>query len=817
MAERSRLATAEPTETADAVVVLRSTWSGAVLGKAYAPGANGGLAESGGYRAGKFFSAESVPVGNIRDLHAAWERIAGQGGAVLVRGDLTGARAASGPCPGLITRRTAAFNKDGHPAGLRDVARHWLLLDMDDVPNLPDIDPRTDPRAALDFLLGLLPRAVRRAAVSWNWSSSMCVGTPEGQAPATLSAHLRIWLDAPLAHLAARRLLERLAAHATARLRVGGGEPTGAAPDWKVAEPQQPLYVAAPRFGGGLRDPFPGGSRRGLREGAGDVVVLADLEAELDAAGASARPAAGRKPASRKAGAATVPSRRGSAEVVSLAAARALATAKKGGGRTGAHMNSGRTREIFAARAPQEIVRLVRGRVAAGATDPRWRAWHEASGVPEGRRDVLLFLTGCLVAEAMPKADLTVGKVDAAVLGIGRLLMSADWIREEWAKGGYAADLVGRAEAAGQGRTETWGGRLKDPRYRVGKARLLKEFGVLPEEVFMYGLSSLATERDRLAAVRRASGAVSRAETQAANAKKVRKAKKLMASGSSKRAAASAVGMDEKQLRRTLAEEVRAASVPIAECGQNVRLVEAKARKEEGKPRVRSISDQSEIAPSDPEEESYAVLVASARSRGADGRGEVPEPSPGASAAVLEAHLDALEAVADARRRGEARLRRLRGPAAEARAWYDGLVGLSVAEALARIGDRRRELARSHGSDQGGGTPCRAAELRRIGRWALENRHARRILGPAWVRRGGAEDAADVPRIPGASAAWRAAVRDAEGLALLSDGERQVVVSARAAAAEDAADREDVRLLRQALQAVLGRRLRTGPALAQAA
>lgn len=235
MAKTARLAIHEFPTATDAVVVLRSTWSKAVLGKTYSLTAEGGLARPDAYRAGMFFVPESIPVAGIRDLHAAWDWVAGQGGAILVRGGLTGACVASGPCPGLITRRTAAYSTDGHRAGLDDVARHWVLLDMDDVPNVLGLDPRMDPRAVLAFLLSLLPRAIGRATVSWNWSSSMCAGTPEGQTPATLSVHLRIWLDTPLAHLAARRLLERLAEYVAARLRTHGAEPTTATPDWKVA------------------------------------------------------------------------------------------------------------------------------------------------------------------------------------------------------------------------------------------------------------------------------------------------------------------------------------------------------------------------------------------------------------------------------------------------------------------------------------------------------------------------------------------------------------------------------------------------------
>lgn len=295
------------------------------------------------------------------------------------------------------------------------------------------------------------------------------------------------------------------------------------------------------------------------------MVGLVRLESELVRAGANGKQVSATKAKAKSAAPAAI-----DAEVVSLAGARALADARKASGGTGMRATAGLTRRIFAARAPQEIVRLVRGRVAAGATDPRWKAWHEAGGVPEGQRHMLLFLTGCLVVETMPMSELTAEKVDEAVLDVGRLIVAADWLRESWIKGQYGVSLVARAVAAGRGETEVWRGRVKDPRYMVGKARVVRELGARPEEILAYGLKSLATDRDRLAAERIESGVMPLAETQASNAKKARKAKKLLASGSSQRAAAKAVGLDEKQLRRILKNEACPSSVPREERGQGV-------------------------------------------------------------------------------------------------------------------------------------------------------------------------------------------------------------------------------------------------------
>ncbi|SDB20268.1 hypothetical protein [Belnapia rosea] len=843
---------------ADEVVALRTTWPAAVLGKAFQLRLDGSLAAPAGYKAGKFFVPEAIPVRDIRELHAVWERLAVEGGGIFVRGGLSGARVPTGTRVGRestfklrcdhVTRRTCDGHADGHPAGLRDVPRRWLLLDMDKVRNILGLDPRKDPEAVVDFLLGLLPHSVQRCTVSWDWSSSMCIGTPAGQAPATLSAHLRIWLDSPLAHLETRALLERMCEFTWLRLRELGVEPAGdrrldGVIDWKPAEPQQPLYVAVPYFGQGIKDPFPGGLRRGLREGASEVVRLAELEAELDTAGAPRIPAPARVaskaiaghqkssalPAPRRTRPVSLPPSDASADVVPIAAARRLAEAQRArrAGGPDRHLRAGRG--IFAARAPLETVRLVRGRVAAGAHDRRWRKWHEAGGVPEGLRDRILFLVGCLVAESMPGAQLTDEAVNGAILEIGRLIIAGDWLEECWVLGRFWSTLVGRAVAAGRSEVELWRGEFKDPRYRVGKERLLRELMVQPEEVTRYGLVSLASDRDRLAAKRQGEGATSLAETQAANLAKAREAERLMSEGSSQCAAAAAVGLHEKQLRRILragtaehagsAEEARSPSVR-GSVRTVRRLVEeeerGKGREDQDSPARSPGAAPAAAAPDAGAKlaETYAALTAAASARGADGAVAVPAPPPDAPSSVQHAYCAALEAVADARRRATVRHRRQHGPAAAARTWYDGLAALPIAEALARVRARRQELLFAQRAELaavvagGGERALRNLELRHLGAWAVENRHSARILGPAWTRgRRAASAGSDLAALrgPAPSARWRAATRAAEGLVLLAAEDRTLFLIARAAAAEDEVGREELRILSQAISAMLSR------------
>jgi hypothetical protein len=848
----------------DEVVALRTTWRAAVLGKAFQFRPDGTLAPPAEYKAGKFFVPETALVRDIRELHAVWERLALEGGGIFVRGGLSGACVPAGTRVGRngtfelrcdhVTRRTCERHADGHPAGLRDVARHWLLVDMDKVRNVLGLDPRANPGAVLDFLLGLLPSAIQRCVVSWNWSSSMCVGTPQGQAPAALSAHLRIWLDTPLAQLEVRALLDRLREFAWLRLRELGVEPAGDPRldriiDWKPAEPQQPLYVAAPHFGEGIKDPFPGDLRRGLRQGASEVVRLAELKAELDGTGVARVPApahaVGRRPIAtrRKSPAAPVPRSsgplppppsEGTATVVPIAAARRLAEACRARRAEGADRHLSRGRRIFAARTPLEMVRLVRGRVAAGANDRRWREWHKAGGVPEGLRDSVLFLLGCLVAESMPASELTNEAVNGAILEIGRLIIAREWLEECWIAGRFWESLVGRAVAAGRGETELWRGVLKDPRYRVGKARLLRELAVRREEVARYGLASLASDRDRLAGKRQGEGATPLAETQAANSVKAREAERLMSEGSSQRAAAAAVGLHERQLRRILragsaervASLVEARSPSVRSGVRTVRRFVEEGGREEGREEGREDQDSLARSPviasaaAAPTswaalEETYAALAAAASARGADGTAAVPAPPPEAPSAVQEAYRAVLEAVADARRRAAVRHRRQHGPAAATRDWYNGLAALPMEEALTRVRARRRELLRAQRAEcaaavaRGDGERAQQIlELRHRGAWAIENRHATRVLGAAWTRgRRAALAGSDLAALrgPAPSAAWRAAKRTAEGLALLAVEERSLILIARAAAAEDVAEQNELLLLRQAVAAVLSR------------
>ena len=747
-----------PTSRAS-VVALRSSWSSARLGKAFHCGDDGQV-RAEGYQAGAFFRPEIIPVDGIRSLHAAWSRLARAGDAMLVRGGLSGAVVPAGTpvrpgsklrlARGHITRRTQQ-NPDGHAPGLVDTPQQWVLIDGDGIPNLRGLDPRTHPEEAIAFVAGLLPPELGRATLSADWSSSACVGLAEGEAPALLDLHLRLWLDAPIGQAEARTLLWRLNEHAWRRLERVGAHRTGKAViDPKVSEPQQPMYVASPRFEG-LPDPFPGDARCFLRHGVRDMVRLALLQAQLDAAGipypeqASAADPKGRRTPARtspgtaaRARASSLPSLpplpEGGADVVPLAAAKRLREAQEASRK--AHrryevVTCRRVdRKLFAARGPLEMVRVCRGRAELGATDPRWRSWHAAGGVPDGQRDMVLFMIGCLVVESLGPEDLVDdARVNARILELGRLIMDPAWIEAEWLGGRYYRTLVARAVAAGRGATEVWQGVLKDTRYRVGKARLLRELTIGADEVARYELVSLATDRDRLAARRKASRP--RVETQAANVAKVRRAKRMMAVGKSRRAAATAVGMDEAQLRRMLKAEACEPKVRAkADDARRTRSVLPASADNSSASREEKVGREGEIQATTPQD---------------------PLPAPAHRGRPLAFHLTlvgmpAVEAAATVRARSAVTGRPLPVEATLRKAYRASLSGLTTAEASARLKARRRAVWCSQADEIAvtktraaaeGWDPARLREtlvtlgLRHQNHWAAENRLRLEVLAGA--------------------------------------------------------------------------------------
>ena len=406
--------------------------------------------------------------------------------------------------------------------------------------------------------------------------------------------------------------------------------------------------------------------------------------------------------------------------------------------------------------------------------------------MPEGRRDMLLFLVGCLIAESIPMQERSPGAVADAILEVGRLIVGRAWLDGCWTAERLHSSLVARADDAARGATELWRGRKKGTEYRVGRERMLRECDVRRDEVAAYCLKSVAADRDRLAAKRLAEGAVPRDIVQAANLEKARRAVRLVADGASQRSAAAQVGLHEKQLRRILASgKLRGPAACSGSVHKAVRTdrrpVEEGRKREEGKiqdsvaeppPRAPAAPLPAAPVPADPLSalrDLYARTAASVRERGADGRIEVPAPPPDASEETVHAHIDVLEAVADARRRAADRHRRRHGYAAAAAAWHDALANLPRAEAVPLVAARRRSLWRAQADELaaaeaiGREDAARALKMRHVGQWAVENRNAERVFGPGWRRPERVGQHHGALRFAATSAAWRAAVRDAGG------------------------------------------------------
>ena len=233
------------------------------------------------------FTGATIEVGDIRELAALLAETADRNAGFIIRGALADTQ------EDAVFARRKLDHGDGVPVGILDAHHRWLPIDFDDVPNPSGLDPRRQPDATLDWILTLLPPALSRASVAWDWSSRMCINLADDAPPPTLNVHVWAWLDTGLDEAETRELLKFLRQYASDRLaQQGVAMPSRKGVDSKLADIQQPISVAAPLLIG-LSDPFPAETRRGLREGTSDVVCLAALRAELE-------PTCSKMPATRR-------------------------------------------------------------------------------------------------------------------------------------------------------------------------------------------------------------------------------------------------------------------------------------------------------------------------------------------------------------------------------------------------------------------------------------------------------------------------------------------------------------------------------------
>ena len=510
--------------------------TGAHPGKTYS--ASGKTA----YTQGMFFQAEDVSFSTIEELHEALGALSLAGQSFIVRGQ----RAHSGE----FLRRTP-YRHGNSPPGLKGASLHVLPLDMDDVPNILRFAPRTHPEAAWRWLLSLLGPEFEGVRVSAHWSSSCCVGVPVGQAPECLDARLWLMMNKPLGSQSVRSLMKTLSARVTSYFLERGvvlerrAKPTSQlrpyhSVDPKIADVQQPIYIAAPRFRDGLVDPLP--LRSALLDGIhGQVDISTIWMDEVEAP--TAQPAAGKpvkekaaKPARASKGKLHVPG-----VVLPLAASgrliaamrNMLAAALAG---TGTEEYRAACTNMYHRRMALELVALCGHR----------------GGAPEGERDE----AATRIAAALV-ASLPLGWDRERVRGEIRQLLvpvcGSEWVDLEWEKGGGDTSVVNRYLAASRGKKTPSG---RDPRYTYGKDRLVKEFSPTYDEVLELGLRSLCTDADRAAADREedrvGAGSKARGEWLAEARKHAPEVHRLRAAGVSARKTAAQLGLPIAKVLRLL-------------------------------------------------------------------------------------------------------------------------------------------------------------------------------------------------------------------------------------------------------------------------
>ena len=454
------------------------------------------------FNAAGWFRGTRYLVSSIDDVHAACEaaRLGTDGGpgylvsgAISERADPRSMTRRKNYKPGKRVANGSVLER-AKPKGVVDAARHWLVLDLDDVP-AEGLDPRRDPEAALARLRSLLPPSLASARTSWQWSASCCLAGEGDRAlgsecPKTVGAHLRVWCDQALDEAVRKSVLARLAGFVRARC-------PGAVVDVATAIYNQAVFTSV-SLENGLPDPFPGITRSGILDGSPEF-RLADLLAELPELGA--KPPRQRTDAERAAraeagkAAAAAGRERRARDTLLRSAARSnvirpsfvrrdpLVTAY-GQGR--AARIAART-QIFRERALEDVVALVDAR---RVSDPAW-----ADGAPDGMRIKTMRSVAALLSWLVPA-----NRLDAEIEHYCLRLVTPEWFRSRWLADGLGRDIVASAYYAAMGAASGSDvSRTRDDRCKTAIMNLLRP--TLEEQVTC-GLRALRTEAVRSASRR---------------------------------------------------------------------------------------------------------------------------------------------------------------------------------------------------------------------------------------------------------------------------------------------------------------------------
>lgn len=242
------------------------------LAKRFALASNG-VVRKIDYDSPTWFTAETRAVAGIHDLHAVLQDIEADPHACVIRGALR-----DGVAPDRVRRR-----KKGDGAPFEEVARQWVMLDIDSTVALPAAtslldDPDAVARYLLDILAAHVPELEDVSAVVQFSSSAALAELAEAEAAAGLpprwqgvakpglSAHVWYWLAEPQDETTLKRWLSGISA-------------TGLVIDQAAARTVQPHYVAAPIFDHPLHDPL-AGRRTLFVEGLADAASLRIPEAQ---------------------------------------------------------------------------------------------------------------------------------------------------------------------------------------------------------------------------------------------------------------------------------------------------------------------------------------------------------------------------------------------------------------------------------------------------------------------------------------------------------------------------------------------------------
>jgi hypothetical protein len=192
------------------------------------------------------FQVKYADLGGLDHLCRVLNKLTKMPSAFAIRGE---------PLPGIDLRNTRRLLRPEADTG-EPATRNWFAVDCDKVKRPVAIDPVTDPDAAIEYLIGLLPPELHDASCWWQFTCSQSLPGCED----TLSARLWFWSLDPLDDASLARWAVASNKSAGARLI-----------DPSLYRAVQPHYIASPIFED-MSDPL--SRRHGIRGGLDRTVSL---------------------------------------------------------------------------------------------------------------------------------------------------------------------------------------------------------------------------------------------------------------------------------------------------------------------------------------------------------------------------------------------------------------------------------------------------------------------------------------------------------------------------------------------------------------